>query len=254
MGTSKKCFSSNTTFSTDVLQHEYIISIYIFYTYIFQIRSKIHDGRLQFIFVCNLIAFCPCVGQVVFQRGWWVINKGFPLSSQRVGGALAENIKASLRQRPCQPIGKEEAARIQKTDLNTKYQMIQWQRKKIPKQIPDSVRHQCKHKKNCTNSQSIIYLTGLTNIYQEKDCLTTKIPLKKKRTPALPTLTFPFKFSIIFRFYDTNVAQTEAQRLNTAPSGGRRATCTPHVSAHFIFDSVAPLALVGGGADTGILL
>lgn len=32
---------SNTTFSTDVLQHEYIIYIYIFYTYIFQIRSEI---------------------------------------------------------------------------------------------------------------------------------------------------------------------------------------------------------------------
>lgn len=30
---------SNTTFSTDVLQHEYIIYIYIFYTYIFQFRS-----------------------------------------------------------------------------------------------------------------------------------------------------------------------------------------------------------------------
>lgn len=38
-------FLSNTTFSTDVLQHEYII--YIFYTYIFQIRSEIHNGMLQ---------------------------------------------------------------------------------------------------------------------------------------------------------------------------------------------------------------
>lgn len=30
--------------------------------------------------------------------------------------------------------------------------------------------------RNCTNSQSIVYLTDLTNIYQEQDCLTTKIP------------------------------------------------------------------------------
>lgn len=33
---------------------------------------------------------------------------------------------------------------------------------------------QTKQKRNCTNSQSIIYLTDLTNIYQEQDCLTTK--------------------------------------------------------------------------------
>lgn len=39
-------FSSNTTFSTDVLQHEYIIYI-LFYTYIFQIRSEIHNGMIQ---------------------------------------------------------------------------------------------------------------------------------------------------------------------------------------------------------------
>lgn len=29
-------------------------------------------------------------------------------------------------------------------------------------------------------------------------------------------------------------------------------TCTPDVSAHFIFDSVAPLALVGGGGQTPV--
>lgn len=36
-----------------------------------------------------------------------------------------------------------------------------------------------KKQRNCTNSQSIIYLTDLTNIYQEQDCLTTK-SLRKK--------------------------------------------------------------------------
>lgn len=38
--------------------------------------------------------------------------------------------------------------------------------------------------RNCTNSQSIIYLTDLTNIYQEQDCLTTKPPQKKRRIPV----------------------------------------------------------------------
>lgn len=60
-------FSSNTTFSTDVLQHEYIIYIYIFYTYIFQIRSEIRDGMLQTIIFpgCKFDSF-PCVSQVLF--------------------------------------------------------------------------------------------------------------------------------------------------------------------------------------------
>lgn len=33
--------------------------------------------------------------------------------------------------------------------------------------------------RNCTNSQSIVYLTDRTNIYQEQDCLTTKIPQRR---------------------------------------------------------------------------
>lgn len=42
--------------------------------------------------------------------------------------------------------------------------------------------------RNCTNSQSIIYLTDLTNIYQEQDCITTK-SLWKRRIPASLKLT-----------------------------------------------------------------
>lgn len=47
--------------------------------------------------------------------------------------------------------------------------------------------------RNCTNSQSIVYLTDLTNIYQEQDCLTTKIPQREgeSRRGSAPTATPP---------------------------------------------------------------
>lgn len=57
----------------------------------------------------------------------WVINKGL-FSELAESGALAENIKASLRQRPCQPIRKEELTRKNKTKhiRETKTQNIRW--------------------------------------------------------------------------------------------------------------------------------
>lgn len=87
----KKCtrfsfffFLSNTTFSTDVLQHEYIIYIFIYFIHTFsKLDQKSITGCYKVNFSgCNLIAFCPCVSQVLFCG---VINKDFSLSSQRVG-------------------------------------------------------------------------------------------------------------------------------------------------------------------------
>lgn len=59
MGTSKKdFFSSNTTFSTDVLQHGYIIYIYIFCTYIFsRLAQKSVMGGDKVGLAWNFISF-----------------------------------------------------------------------------------------------------------------------------------------------------------------------------------------------------
>lgn len=61
-------FLSNTTFSTDVLQHEYIIYIYIYFIHTFsKLDQKSLMGCYKVSFKgCNLIAFCPCVSQVLF--------------------------------------------------------------------------------------------------------------------------------------------------------------------------------------------
>lgn len=68
MGTAKKFgffFPANTTFRTDVLQHEYNIYIYIYFIHTFsRLEQKSMMGGYKVGFVCNLLAFRPCVGQV----------------------------------------------------------------------------------------------------------------------------------------------------------------------------------------------
>lgn len=68
--------------------------------------------------------------------------------------------------------------------------MIRQQRaiaKSEPRWRPPSTRTE---QRNCTNSQSVIYFTGLTNIYQEQDCLTTKIPPRKKENSGVTPPSF----------------------------------------------------------------
>lgn len=72
-------------------------------------------GGDRVAFACNWMALRPCVGQVVCLRGRRVINKDSPPRwAWPWAWALAENIKASLRQRPCQPMRREEPARNSK--------------------------------------------------------------------------------------------------------------------------------------------
>lgn len=62
-------FSSNTTFSTDVLQHEYIIYIYFIHTFSKLDQISITGCYKVNFYDCNSLAFCPCVSQVLFLRG-----------------------------------------------------------------------------------------------------------------------------------------------------------------------------------------
>lgn len=62
---------------------------------------------------------------------------------------------------------------------------------------------QTKHKEIVQIHKASFYLTDLTNIYQEQDCLTTKIPLKKENTGVSHTqsLTFPSSLFVFFWIY-----------------------------------------------------
>lgn len=62
---------------------------------------------------------------------------------------------------------------------------------------------QTKHKEIVQIHKASFYLTDLTNIYQEQDCLTTKIPLKKENTGVSHTqsLTFPSSLFVCIWIY-----------------------------------------------------